>query len=779
MSATLSTAERMMALFPTSTRVHGTYNPDPKTFVTVDGKVKPKYRTYKKPVTIDMWGRHVAGEYPIVAALACDDGTTKVSVTDIDDYAIDIIELIADIKALGLPLFVRKSKSGGAHVFAFHAEPITVAVSEKVSRGIARALGYADDDKRTELFPRVQAPDANPLQINMPFCGDNGAILRPGSKVAGGMLLDQFLNAVEFLTTEQRAALIKEKKPQQQQQSPASDEDASKVAFGYLNKFSAEMSAAKHGDHRNKMLTRYAQHMGRMIPRYIDYDTVYKDFSNAIVPWGEQARHEDTLKRMLARGMKKPVTELSPANYVSDGDHMARARKMRDIERPHLLHYRDDFMDFENGAYVIISDGVISAETWTFLDKAMTIRGKDRARMPFLPDRKSVGETLAALKAVSILDPDISAPCWLDGRSGSPPCDLISFPNGLFNVRDNTFHPSDTNFFTTAALGFDYVATAPDPKNWKKFLSEIYHGDDSEKEIAAVQEMFGYLLTADTSLEKAFMFIGPKRSGKGTMLRVLQHLLAPTSVAGPALKSLGTNFGLAPLIGKQVAIIDDLRIGSPKDTDVLIENVLKITGRGFFTIDRKFKSAWNGMLPIKLVLVSNVLPKLGDDSAALANRFLISNTRVSFYDKEDPFLFQEKLLPEIPGIFHWSLVGLHRLRGRGRFEETDASNQAKDRLAHLGSPVMGFIAEKCDLHPDKVVPKNLLYWQWCTYAQDNGLYKYNKENFFEALYAAAGGKVHGGKPRGDGGRIPSCFGIDLKERPKSSSENVPDEELPF
>lgn len=216
-------------------------------------------------------------------------------------------------------------------------------------------------------------------------------------------------------------------------------------------------------------------------------------------------------------------------------------------------------------------------------------------------------------------------PSWLgSGHKKLPPEDIISFPNGLLDLRDNKLHPPDASFFTTAALGFDYVSEAPEPVEWKRFLAQIYDGDDRDGEIQQTQEIFGYLLTADVSLEKAFFFIGPRRSGKGTMMRMLQHLLAITAMAGPTLKSLGTQFGLQPLIGKQVAVVDDLRVGSPKETDVLIENVLKITGRGFFTIDRKFTTAWEGTLPIKLVFISNVMPKLGDDSGALASRFVIN-----------------------------------------------------------------------------------------------------------------------------------------------------------
>jgi P4 family phage/plasmid primase-like protien len=438
---------------------------------------------------------------------------------------------------------------------------------------------------------------------------------------------------------------------------------------------------------------------------------------------------------------------------VSDSNHMKRARKMRDLQRPHLVYYRDDFRDFKAGAYQIIEEGAITAHAWHFLDKAKAKRkdgrGKDAVKkiVPFCPNRNSVGETLAALKAITHLNSYVEAPCWLNGRTDLPPNQIIAFPNGLLDLRNNTLHPVDPKFFTIAALGFDYIAAnaAPEPILWLKFLDEIFEGDDKDKQIAALQETFGYLLTVDTSQEKAFLLLGPKRSGKGTMVGMLRKLLASSTVAGPALKSLANTFGLTPLIDKQLAIIDDLRVGSTKDQDILIENVLKITGRGLFTIDRKYKDAWTGCLPVKLMLLSNPMPKLGDDSAALASRFIIFCTRVSFFGHEDPQLL-DKLTPELTGIFHWALQGLKRLRERGHFVETATSMEARERLANLGSPARVFIAERCILDPRVFEDKDDMYSEWCTFAQDNNMLPGTKEKFYEALYAAGGGLIQAGRP---------------------------------
>jgi hypothetical protein len=179
---------------------------------------------------------------------------------------------------------------------------------------------------------------------------------------------------------------------------------------------------------------------------------------------------------------------------LSDSNHMKRARKMRDLQRPHLVHYRDDFMDYKDGAYRTVEDGAIDSHIWLFLDKAYANRKDGRGvnaelkTVRFCPNRKSVGETMAALKSITRLNSYTEMPSWLNDRTDLPPDQIIAFPNGLLDLRSNTLHPIDPKFFTIAALGFDYVApdTAPEPTLWLKFLDEIFAGDDKKDQIALV-----------------------------------------------------------------------------------------------------------------------------------------------------------------------------------------------------------------------------------------------------------------------------------------------------
>ena len=71
--------------------------------------------------------------------------------------------------------------------------------------------------------------------------------------------------------------------------------------------------------------------------------------------------------------------------------------------------------------------------------------------------------------------------------------------------------------------------------------------------------------------------VGPTRGGKGAIARILGSLVGVQNVCGPTLNGLSGDFGMAPLIGKSLAIVADMRIAS-RDTSIVVERLLSISG---------------------------------------------------------------------------------------------------------------------------------------------------------------------------------------------------------
>src|SRR5262249_7513669 len=158
---------------------------------------------------------------------------------------------------------------------------------------------------------------------------------------------------------------------------------------------------------------------------------------------------------------------------------------------------------------------------------------------------------------------------------------------------------------------------------------------------------------------KILMIVGPPRSGKGTIAKVMAALLGPESVVGTGFSTLAGSFGIEPLLGRSVAVLGDARLSGRADQAALVEWLLTTSGEDLVSVNRKNRPHWQGRLPTRLMLLANELPELRDSSLALANRLLIIELTHSFLDEEDVDLMR-KLTPEMPGIFHWAVAGWRR-----------------------------------------------------------------------------------------------------------------------
>lgn len=266
-------------------------------------------------------------------------------------------------------------------------------------------------------------------------------------------------------------------------------------------------------------------------------------------------------------------------------------------------------------------------------------------------------------------------------------------------------------------LDFDYDEAAPEPAEFIKFLYQLWPDDDEL--INTLQQIFGLLLTSDTSFQKAFMLIGPRRSGKGTIGRVLGKLLGKGSICALKLKDLGTDFGRWPLIGKLLAIVSDARLKGRIDKSAIAEELLSITGEDYRTINRKHIAPWIGQLLSRFLIISNELPQIEDMSGALASRFIVLILKISFYGHEDRDI-TNRLYTEMPGILNWAIEGWDKLQKAGKFTQPSASAAAIQRLEDLGSPIKAFVRDQCEMGANYSVEKNKLYSAWLQWCDERG-----------------------------------------------------------
>lgn len=447
---------------------------------------------------------------------------------------------------------------------------------------------------------------------------------------------------------------------------------------------------------------------------------------------------------------------------------MAVARRILpgwEDEQGRLLcrRWRGSWMHWTGTCWREFEDLLMRKRLYEQLEHATYVAGLDKDGLPevrpWAPTRTKLGNLLDALFAVTLLPTEVDAPSWIDReKAAADRSPIVACENGLLRIRDRALLPHTPGFFNIVSVPFEYDRQAVAP-NWDSFLHELWPDDPAS--IAALQEWFGYVLSGRTDQQKIMLLKGPTRSGKGTIARVMKEMVGEENIAGPPLSALGTNFGLASLIGKPLAVIADARL-SGNDSGV-VERLLTISGEDTIDIDRKFRDIWTGKLPTRLMVLTNELPSFGDSSGVIARRFIVLNLTLSWLGREDTGL-DAKLAAEMPGILNWALEGLARLERTGRITQPESSQDAVMIMQDTASPTSAFVRERCTTGPACEVQVDALWNVWREWAEDNGVRAGTKQIFGRNLQSVVP-QLTTTRPRDGGIRVRTYTGITLRPSP--------------
>jgi putative DNA primase/helicase len=386
-------------------------------------------------------------------------------------------------------------------------------------------------------------------------------------------------------------------------------------------------------------------------------------------------------------------------NDPNPSARMLMARKfVRDDQRT-LLHYRGVFYEWDGARYEAMEDpNTIKGVVWEFLDGALCRVKGGVERFKSTPER--VAAVTQALLTQSQSRKAREFPHWSHKATAElasiPAEEMLACSNGLLHIPTRKMFPHTPTFRNTFAVDYAFDPEAPTPALWLKFMRELWPNDDESVE--TLQEMFGLLLTNDTSHQKAFMIVGPPRSGKGTLARVLQRLVGKDNYAATTLSSLGGEFGKQPLLNKTLSVMSDVRIDGRTDLQSVTETLLSISGEDAVPVNRKNRDVVIERLKVRFLLLTNAIPRLPDSSEALAKRFVMLQLFETFLGREDKDLTDRLTCDaNMPGLLNWALDGLARLKKRGYFGQPKTGMHAKEMLAAASNPVGEFVEDCCEV----------------------------------------------------------------------------------
>lgn len=391
-------------------------------------------------------------------------------------------------------------------------------------------------------------------------------------------------------------------------------------------------------------------------------------------------------------------------NLPAPNEPLKVARALATSYPGDLAWWRGDYYTHTGTHWVPAPEDEVTQWLYAATESA-TYTGKDAkgedVTKAWSPTRKKVGDVEHALSR-GVLQ-----------RAGEDVRGLI-LANGVLEHDDlgsRVLRPHTPLRFNLTSLPFGYDPDAI-PEDWLKFLDSSLPGDDTAH--AFLQEWFGYILSGRTDHQMMASLVGASRSGKGTIVRILEAMLGPGSTTGVTLTDLASEYGLSGLIGRSLATISEPKWASRAAGEV-VEPLLRITGNDKVRANRKYQQPWTGHLGVRFMILSNETPRLINRSGALANRMVHIRFNVSFAGREDIGL-EDRLLAELPGILNWALAGLDRLTAEGRFTTPDSHTAVDARFREYADPDADFLEQCCVLGEDLKVPQEELhgvYRAWC------------------------------------------------------------------
>lgn len=303
---------------------------------------------------------------------------------------------------------------------------------------------------------------------------------------------------------------------------------------------------------------------------------------------------------------------------------------------------------------------------------------------------------------------------------------LVNVRNGLLDIRDMSFKEHTPSYLSTVQLNVEYNPQIDCPQ-FKKFLNEVLDC----KLIPLVQEIVGYLLTTNTASQKAFVFWGPARTGKSTLLWVVEYLLlGKKNVSNIPWQEIGDKFKTAELLGKLANVFSDLPSKSIDDTGIF----KVVTGEDYLMAEKKNKNPFKFKPFARLVFSCNELPRnYVDRTEGFYRRLIIVPFNRQIEKNKIDKALKYKFQREKEGIFNWALEGLKRLyENNFEFSENELTDGVKKEYKRENNNVISFVEECCELDGLFSCSRIELYESYKEFCVEAGLkalsqIKFNKE----------------------------------------------------
>lgn len=321
-----------------------------------------------------------------------------------------------------------------------------------------------------------------------------------------------------------------------------------------------------------------------------------------------------------------------------------------------------------------------------------------------------------------------------DRMNGDP--HLLNLRNGIFDLRTGTLSPHTPDALQSVRIEASYKeGLLEDEEQGKFFRGFLKKSVPDEGVQAVVQEMFGYCLTGFTQAQKFFVLDGVARSGKSTLIKLLESMIDHENISHVRLQDLH-GFFISELHNKVLNTFADLDGRAIPD----MSTVKALTGEDYIMGDRKHKNPIQFKNKAKMLFSTNGMPRnYADKSEGFYRRLIVIPFYTPVQESESNAFLDDALKEERDYVLMWALEGLKRLLQRSFvFSESALVLASVTGYRESNNTVIQFVNDICTLNPEKRILKKWLFDVYLKYCKEdlnvramgrNGFYKELEEKY--------------------------------------------------